>query len=390
MEVVGLPACRVLPSTQMRSGMIASDRVWLILLCLLHRHRNLSLVWYVSTQSNAHRLKVVPPVEPTAGEPAMRIDASCGSDEDGGVGSFQLAWSGNDASQRFPVLPASALGRSQSNPDVTLSDARYLGVSLQPEYTWRVKDPVSKQCVEWSRRSRAPLLLSRSDYVFGWRQFLWTLRAETDKALHAQRPPPTNRRQYMRVVGILPNRVDSGAPPPPPNHPQEPNAAAAGSPQNVVFVQQFFTLPFTVDLVMAPLTVSDEVPSVKPKPKPVTDRSVVSQWLSDARTAFERRFDATFTSAANASHAERSFAMAALSNLVGGIGYFHGSSLISTNKPGSSGPAKVRSGPISSLYTAVPSRSFFPRGFMWDEGFHQLLIGRWDPTISMDIFNHWV
>jgi mannosyl-oligosaccharide glucosidase len=83
-------------------------------------------------------------------------------------------------------------------------------------------------------------------------------------------------------------------------------------------------------------------------------------------------------------------AAAALSNLVGSMGYFVGSSLVKL-PPGRGAPeGGVAHYWREALFTCTPSRSFFPRGFLWDEGFHQLLLAKWDPQLARDAMGHWL
>ncbi|KAM6132367.1 mannosyl-oligosaccharide glucosidase [Pterocles gutturalis] len=108
--------------------------------------------------------------------------------------------------------------------------------------------------------------------------------------------------------------------------------------------------------------------------------------LAEHAAAFERRFEETFRLERKGfPPAQRRFARAALSELLGGLGYFHGRSLVQAP-----GQERAVPGPEAALFTAVPSRSFFPRGFLWDEGFHQLLVARWDPALSREILAHWL
>ncbi|CAG0894292.1 unnamed protein product, partial [Darwinula stevensoni] len=108
--------------------------------------------------------------------------------------------------------------------------------------------------------------------------------------------------------------------------------------------------------------------------------------LEKHRTAFEDSFQHVFNLREHGIHNESllSFGKAALSNMLGSIGYFYGSSRVIShyNKQ----PVPYWKAP---LYTGVPSRSFFPRGFLWDEGFHNLLIAQYNKEMTKDIMSHW-
>lgn len=96
------------------------------------------------------------------------------------------------------------------------------------------------------------------------------------------------------------------------------------------------------------------------------------------------------------------FSRAVTSNLVAGVGYFYGTSIVdkkfsyewdeeddsATAEEDESKGAKLTD--PKALLTATPSRSFFPRGFYWDEGFHLLHIAQWDNDFSLEILKDWI
>lgn len=107
--------------------------------------------------------------------------------------------------------------------------------------------------------------------------------------------------------------------------------------------------------------------------------------LEKQRQLFSKKFENVFKLESKGyTDDEITFAKMAFSNLLGSIGYFYGTSQVQSTY--TQEPVPYWKAP---LYTAVPSRSFFPRGFLWDEGFHGLLISIWDTEIELDIISHW-
>lgn len=125
----------------------------------------------------------------------------------------------------------------------------------------------------------------------------------------------------------------------------------------------------------------------------------LSAALDASSFAYQQRFDSLFPQIASSfSGRQREFAHAITANLIGGIGHWSGPSIVDRSfsqewDADSSGSAPAKSPQLTApreLFSATPSRSFFPRGFYWDEGFHLALIGAWDNDLSLEIFRSWM
>nr|UEK51455.1 glucosidase 1B-like protein [Parasacculina yatsui] len=186
-----------------------------------------------------------------------------------------------------------------------------------------------------------------------------SLRDISDSTLGALRVVKAGREAHIGLSGIVTDE--------------------ARRPPNLVVYQVVGVAPFQLEIRYQ--QVSGASP-VSPLSEAQYDRL-----LAERRSQFAERFRRTFPPVPGVfdrpEHVQ--FAHAALSNMLGGIGYFYGSSLVQS--PLNREPVPYWRAP---LFTAVPSRSFFPRGFLWDEGFHQLLVGRWDEQLSREIVGHWL
>ena len=157
---------------------------------------------------------------------------------------------------------------------------------------------------------------------------------------------------------------------------------------NLHMIQKVFEGSFEFDILFSSASAT----------MPVTSESL-SAALKESTKSFSDRFSKIFTPKAPFSPSKYStFAKSMFSNLIGGIGYFYGDEIVDRSYAPEyeeenegfwheTADARHRQGAVklegpAELFTCIPSRPFFPRGFLWDEGFHLIPVAEWDMALT--------
>ncbi|KAK5654811.1 hypothetical protein OQA88_6847 [Cercophora sp. LCS_1] len=193
------------------------------------------------------------------------------------------------------------------------------------------------------------------------------------------------------VDWLVANKFDNENAPPPWQVYQLANKPGSG---NVQIVQKIFEGSFEFDVLFSSESAGKELTP--------TD---LTREIKEATESFGERFSSVFSlKAPFTAEKYKKFGRSMFSNLIGGIGYFYGQSVVDRSyapeydeenegfwEEAAEARARNRQqleGPYE-LFTSIPSRPFFPRGFLWDEGFHLLPIVDWDIDLAMEVVKSW-
>lgn len=170
-----------------------------------------------------------------------------------------------------------------------------------------------------------------------------------------------------------------------------PNSPAEG---NIQIVQKIFEGAFEFDILFSSGTAGKDLTSED-----------LTREIKETTESFGERFTSVLAPQAPFNTEEyNKFGRSMFSNLIGGIGYFYGQHLVDRSYAPeyeeddegfweAAAEARARKeqkleGPFE-LFSSIPSRPFFPRGFLWDEGFHLLPIADWDMDLVLEILKSW-
>lgn len=197
--------------------------------------------------------------------------------------------------------------------------------------------------------------------------------------------------KLKEAVDEIQESIDRENPPPPWQVYQLKHKPGKG---NVHLVEKTFEGSFEFDVIFSSASIGKELTS-----EDVTRETKISS--ESFKERFAKVFDLKQPFTADKF---QQFGKSMFSNLLGGVGYFHGHQVIDRsyadeyeeNDEGfwvAAAEARGRNqqkheGPYE-LFTSIPSRPFFPRGFLWDEGFHLIPILDWDVDVSLEIIKSW-
>ncbi|KAF4984228.1 hypothetical protein FZEAL_516 [Fusarium zealandicum] len=202
---------------------------------------------------------------------------------------------------------------------------------------------------------------------------------------------PVVFKQLQEAVKPVQENADEKDPPPPWQIYRMNHKPGKG---NVQIVEKTFEGPFEFDVIFSSGSGGKEFTS-----EDVTEEIKRTSETFNERFSNIFKFKKPFTA-----EKYKKFGKSMFSNLLGGIGYFHGHQIIDRSyapeyeeenegfwEEAAQAMALKKQdleGPYE-LFTSVPSRPFFPRGFLWDEGFHLIPIADWDIDLTLEIVKSW-